>query len=172
MDGVKSMLRAAKDLQDMMGQQLPEMSDAREITQVLHLKQLSQALSREAIEEKKRKVWSRVGWIMSTLSIIIFIYMIYVYGVKMYTNVGKGAELDFLIEYLWFMFLDNMVYSWATVMYKVMGAMSIIYLMKEYMMHHGNPFYWFESYDDGVLNNSLGDDLQNLEEVDTLGLGD
>ena len=45
--------------------------------------------------------------------------MIYVYGVKMYDNVGKGAELDFLIEYIWFMFLDNMVYSWFSVMWKV-----------------------------------------------------
>mmetsp|Transcript_37407 Transcript_37407/g.117805 ORF Transcript_37407/g.117805 Transcript_37407/m.117805 type:complete len:1294 (-) Transcript_37407:307-4188(-) len=172
MDAVKSVIRAAKDLQELMSHQLPALSDVRDITAQLHVKQLSHALRQEALQEKRRKVLSRLGWIMSTLSMMIFVYMIYVYGVKMYTNVGKGAELDFIIEYMWFMFLDNMVYSWISVVYKVFGAMSLIYLMKEYMLNHGNPFFWFESYDDGVLNKSLDDGLQQLDQVDDLGLGD
>mmetsp|Transcript_37433 Transcript_37433/g.118026 ORF Transcript_37433/g.118026 Transcript_37433/m.118026 type:complete len:201 (-) Transcript_37433:259-861(-) len=116
-------------------------------------------------------VRARTGWIMSTLSMMIFVYMIYVYGVKMYTNIGKGAELDFLIEYIWFMVLDNMVYSWGTVLSKVCGAMTIMALIKEFMLHHGNPFHWFEAQDDGALSKSLSDDLQAMDDID-LGLGD
>ena len=43
------------------------------------------------------------------LTYAIFVYFVYVYGVKMYKNVGPGSELTFMLDWLSFLAMDTLV---------------------------------------------------------------
>jgi len=98
----------------------------------------------------------------------IFSYFILVYGLKMYTNVGKGSELDFITEWCLYMLLDNFVLSWSTSFKNATLRTTMVLIIAHFAMLL-DPFIWFEAFDDDVMHDSLDDDVaEDLEDFDDL----
>ena len=107
-----------------------------------------------------------LGYLGVGISWGLFVYFSLVYAFKMYRYVGPGSELDFFVEWLKFLALDNFVYHWGPALQKSLVILAVLHL-GEYIAELVSPFSSFESFDDRISaessNAQVEDDFEDLD---------
>jgi len=126
-------------------------------------------LNQGAREVQMQKLIGRTGYIGAGLTYAIFVYFVYVYGVKMYKNVGPGSELTFMLDWLSFLAMDTLVMDLPeaalTAAFRTLLLALVVGLYKLL-----DILSWFELYDDECMNSTMG--LEGGLDADDNGLDD
>mmetsp|Transcript_38809 Transcript_38809/g.123281 ORF Transcript_38809/g.123281 Transcript_38809/m.123281 type:complete len:373 (+) Transcript_38809:3824-4942(+) len=82
----------------------------------------------------------------------VFCYFIFVYGVKMYENIGPGAELEFITSWFQYMAFDNFVLGFQDAFKAVFYLNIAGAIIGSFSF---DSISWFERFDDNAMSRNL-----------------
>mmetsp|Transcript_61946 Transcript_61946/g.195789 ORF Transcript_61946/g.195789 Transcript_61946/m.195789 type:complete len:140 (-) Transcript_61946:24-443(-) len=133
-------------------------------------------MEQEKVAAGRSQLMAYQGWCTTAAAWAVYCYLCLVYGNKLYTNVGPGAEYEFVTAWLQYVVVDNLVLSWgkalrSSILKTIIGGVISLY-------NRANPFVWFGAFDDDATLGGLDDigddaiDFNNLEaDFDSLDTG-
>mmetsp|Transcript_38215 Transcript_38215/g.120698 ORF Transcript_38215/g.120698 Transcript_38215/m.120698 type:complete len:166 (-) Transcript_38215:555-1052(-) len=125
----------------------------------------------DIVTVRKRVLFSRLAVTGIAFTWIIFVYFIYVYGVKMYKKVGPGSEKDYIVSWVTFLLVDNLVLGWRRA-FKSAFVHQVAVTFVSIFSHLLDPLKWFEGFDDNSALELLDAEDIDIDEMDDMEAGD
>jgi len=124
-----------------------------------------QVLGTEQLAGKFNMIIRKAGTLATFFTFALLIYLILVYGVKLYDNVGPKAPTRFLSTWLFFLLLKTCFLDWFPAVLRAIKQE----LMKFVLMSINlkvDPYLWFEQFDDEKMGRSMTSQLANEAQLD------
>eukprot|EP00232_Nephroselmis_pyriformis_P023747 CAMPEP_0182856300 /NCGR_PEP_ID=MMETSP0034_2-20130328/2348_1 /TAXON_ID=156128 /ORGANISM="Nephroselmis pyriformis, Strain CCMP717" /LENGTH=148 /DNA_ID=CAMNT_0024987357 /DNA_START=1 /DNA_END=447 /DNA_ORIENTATION=+ len=97
----------------------------------------------------------------------IMLYFIFVYGSKMYRRVGPGSERDFIVGWVRYLVIDNLLLGWSRAFKNVIATRIILLWAAFTGKLLSDPLRWFETFDDGTTK-----DMMDVDSADSADMFD
>mmetsp|Transcript_24308 Transcript_24308/g.76564 ORF Transcript_24308/g.76564 Transcript_24308/m.76564 type:complete len:185 (+) Transcript_24308:1270-1824(+) len=127
-------------------------------------------VNRELARERAARLHRHVGIISVAATWATFTFFIWVYGVKMYTHVGPGAEREFVFEWTRLLLVDNFLFAWKTAFRNAIITQIVGVIVGSYAVLV-DPVKWFETFDDDATLDILeveGVDMPDFDDMEAM----
>jgi len=120
--------------------------------------------------------FENLGIIMTLVVYMSLVYIALVYGLKLYKNIEKGSELEFMWSWLWGLVLKSCFLDWTPALQRVWWQQTML-TGTRYFNSFLSPFDWFEGREDAAQSRKLverradgppeeGEESEEEEEID------